>query len=91
MLIMRHPHSGAASFLANKLNSYYNTGDGSHEHPTQALLDTFSIREKLGSIKGKKVVLKRILNIQCLSIFSKAWSRSNGLWSNYINPKILVN
>ena len=58
MLIMRHPHSGAASFLANKTKTVIiNAGDGSHEHPTQALLDTFSIREKLGSIKGKKVVL----------------------------------
>ena len=58
MLIMRHPHSGAASFLANKTKTVIiNAGDGTHEHPTQALLDTFSIREKLGSIKGKKVVL----------------------------------
>ncbi len=58
MLIMRHPHSGAASFLANKTKTVIiNAGDGTHEHPTQALLDTFSIREKLGSIKEKKVVL----------------------------------
>ena len=58
MLIMRHPHSGAASFLANKTKTVIiNAGDGTHEHPTQALLDTFSIREKLGSIEGKKVVL----------------------------------
>ena len=58
MLIMRHPRSGAASFLANKTKTVIiNAGDGTHEHPTQALLDTFSIREKLGSIEGKKVVL----------------------------------
>ncbi|MAW83592.1 MAG: aspartate carbamoyltransferase [Crocinitomicaceae bacterium] len=58
MLIVRHPHSGAASFLANKTKTVIiNAGDGTHEHPTQALLDTFSIREKLGSIKEKKVVL----------------------------------
>ena len=58
MLIMRHPNSGAASFLANKTKTVIiNAGDGTHEHPTQALLDTFSIREKLGSIEGKKVVL----------------------------------
>ena len=58
MLIIRHPHSGAASFLANKTKTVIiNAGDGTHEHPTQALLDTFSIREKLGSIEGKKVVL----------------------------------
>lgn len=58
MLIMRHPHSGAARFLANNTETVIiNAGDGTHEHPTQALLDTYSIREKLGNIKKKKVVL----------------------------------
>ena len=58
MLVMRHPHSGAAKFLAEKTNTIIiNAGDGTHEHPTQALLDAFSIREKLGDVSGKKVVL----------------------------------
>ena len=58
MLIMRHPHSGAARFLANNTETVIiNAGDGTHEHPTQALLDTYSMREKLGNIKKKKVVL----------------------------------
>ena len=58
MLIMRHPHSGAAKFLANNTETVIiNAGDGTHEHPTQALLDTYSMREKLGNIKKKKVVL----------------------------------
>mgnify|MGYP001186662784 FL=1 len=58
MLVMRHPHSGAAKFLAEKTNTIIiNAGDGTHEHPTQALLDAFSIREKLGDVNGKKVVL----------------------------------
>ena len=58
MLVMRHPHSGAAKFLAEKTNTIIiNAGDGTHEHPTQALLDTFSIREKLGDVNGKKVAL----------------------------------
>jgi aspartate carbamoyltransferase catalytic subunit len=58
MLVMRHPHSGAATFLAEKTNTIIiNAGDGTHEHPTQALLDAFSIREKLGDVNGKKVVL----------------------------------
>ena len=58
MLVMRHPHSGAAKFLAEKTNTIIiNAGDGTHEHPTQALLDAFSISEKLGDVNGKKVVL----------------------------------
>ena len=55
MLIMRHPHSGAAKFLANNTETVIiNAGDGTHEHPTQALLDTYSIREKLEILRRKK-------------------------------------
>jgi aspartate carbamoyltransferase catalytic subunit len=58
MVVMRHPKPGAAVFLANHINaSVINAGDGTHEHPTQALLDSFSIREKLGNVEGKKVVI----------------------------------
>jgi aspartate carbamoyltransferase catalytic subunit len=58
MVVMRHPKPGAAVFLANHINaSVINAGDGTHEHPTQALLDAFSIREKLGTVEGKKVVI----------------------------------
>ena len=58
ILVMRHPHSGAAKFLAEKTNTVIiNAGDGTHEHPTQALLDCYSIKEKLGKVVGKKVVL----------------------------------
>tara|TARA_B100000768_G_scaffold104208_1_gene96778 strand:- start:1193 stop:2125 length:933 start_codon:yes stop_codon:yes gene_type:complete len=58
ILVMRHPHSGAARFLAEKTNTVIiNAGDGTHEHPTQALLDCYSIKEKLGKVEGKKVVL----------------------------------
>lgn len=58
MVVMRHPSPGAAQFLAKHINaSIINAGDGTHEHPTQALLDAFSIREKLGSVKGKKVAI----------------------------------
>ena len=57
MLIMRHPHSGAAKFLANNTETVIiNAGDGTHEHPTQALLDTYSMREKLGNIKKKSSI-----------------------------------
>tara|TARA_B110000858_G_scaffold63662_1_gene73800 strand:- start:3454 stop:4386 length:933 start_codon:yes stop_codon:yes gene_type:complete len=58
ILVMRHPHSGAAKFLAEKTNTVIiNAGDGTHEHPTQSLLDCYSIKEKLGLLDGKKVVL----------------------------------
>ncbi|MBS1764175.1 MAG: aspartate carbamoyltransferase catalytic subunit [Bacteroidetes bacterium] len=58
MVIMRHPKPGAALFLSQKVDSIIvNAGDGTHEHPTQALLDAFSIREALGALKGKKVVI----------------------------------
>ena len=58
ILVMRHPNSGAAKFLSEKTNTVIiNAGDGTHEHPTQALLDCYSIKEKLGEVEGKKVVL----------------------------------
>ena len=58
MVVMRHPNPGAAMFLSKHVNaSIINAGDGAHEHPTQALLDCFSICEKLGEIRGKKVVI----------------------------------
>ena len=58
MVVMRHPNPGAGVFLSKHVNaSIINAGDGAHEHPTQALLDSYSIREKLGDVKGKKVVI----------------------------------
>ena len=58
MVVMRHPRPGACLFLSRHINaSVINAGDGTHEHPTQALLDAYSIREKLGRIEGVKVVI----------------------------------
>ncbi len=58
MVVMRHPNPGAAVFLSKHVDAkIVNAGDGAHEHPTQALLDAFSINEKLGNIKGKKIVI----------------------------------
>jgi len=55
MVVMRHPHPGAHHFLASKIDvPIVNAGDGTHEHPTQALLDTFSLRERLGDDLGGK-------------------------------------
>lgn len=58
MVVMRHANPGAAYFLSKNVKaSIVNAGDGAHEHPTQALLDSYSIREKLGDVAGKKVVI----------------------------------
>jgi aspartate carbamoyltransferase catalytic subunit len=58
MVVMRHPHAGAAHFLSKNTNTQViNAGDGAHEHPTQALLDAFTIREKLGEVRGKKILI----------------------------------
>jgi aspartate carbamoyltransferase catalytic subunit len=75
MVVMRHPYAGAGQFLSKHINAQIvNAGDGAHEHPTQALLDAFSIRERLGDVRGKKVVIVgdimhsrvAISNILCL-------------------------
>lgn len=76
MVVMRHPAPGAHMYLSQRINaSIINAGDGTHEHPTQALLDAYSIRERLGSVKGKKVVIigdikhsrVALSNIYCLN------------------------
>ena len=58
MIVMRHPNPGAPHFVAKNIDaSVVNAGDGTHEHPTQALLDSYTIREKLGKIKNKKIAI----------------------------------
>jgi len=58
MVVMRHPNPGASVFLSKHVNAaIVNAGDGAHEHPTQALLDSYSIRERLGSVTGKNIVI----------------------------------
>lgn len=75
MVVMRHPKPGAAAFLSKHVKAgIINAGDGAHEHPTQALLDAYSIRERLGDVSGKKVLIVgdilhsrvAISNILCL-------------------------
>ena len=58
MVVMRHPYAGAGVFLSRHVKAQIvNAGDGAHEHPTQALLDAYSIRQKFGEVGGKKVVI----------------------------------
>jgi aspartate carbamoyltransferase catalytic subunit len=75
IIVMRHPEPGAAAFLSQHVNSrVINAGDGTHEHPTQALLDAFSLRERLGDLQGKRIAIVgdithsrvAISNIHCL-------------------------
>jgi aspartate carbamoyltransferase catalytic subunit len=73
MVVIRHPSSGAAAFLAERIRSnVINAGDGKHEHPTQGLLDLFTIRERLGRIEGLKVCI-------CGDILNSRVARSN-IW-----------
>lgn len=58
MIVMRHASAGAPHFLSRHIDAnIVNAGDGTHEHPTQALLDAYSIREKLGTVTGKKIAI----------------------------------
>lgn len=77
MVVMRHPAPGACLFLSKHIDAQIvNAGDGTHEHPTQALLDAFSIKQKLGNVAGKKVVIVgdikhsrvALSNIYCLQL-----------------------
>ena len=77
MVVLRHPDPGAAVFLSKHIGApIINAGDGTHEHPTQALLDAYSIREKLGRVKGLKVLIVgdilhsrvALSNIFCLKV-----------------------
>jgi aspartate carbamoyltransferase catalytic subunit len=73
MVVIRHPSSGAAQFLARRIRSnVVNAGDGTHEHPTQALLDLLTIRDRLGRIDGVKVCI-------CGDILHSRVARSN-MW-----------
>ena len=77
IVVMRHPNPGASVFLSRNINaSIINAGDGTHEHPTQALLDAYSIREKYGEVNSKNVVIigdilhsrVALSNIYCLKM-----------------------
>lgn len=77
LVVMRHPHAGAAHYLSQKISvPIVNAGDGTHEHPTQALLDSFTLTEKLGSLEGKRVCIfgdirhsrVALSNVRCLQL-----------------------
>ncbi|MBI1188691.1 MAG: aspartate carbamoyltransferase catalytic subunit [Alphaproteobacteria bacterium] len=73
LLVVRHPSSGAAALLARKVScSVINAGDGQHEHPTQALLDAFTIRQRLGTLEGVEIAI-------CGDVMHSRVARSNAL------------
>jgi len=73
MVVIRHPASGAAQFLAERIESnVINAGDGTHEHPTQGLLDLLTLRDHFGTLKGKKICL-------CGDVLHSRVARSN-IW-----------
>lgn len=58
MIVMRHASPGAAHYLSERIDAHIvNAGDGTHEHPTQALLDAYSMQEKLGNLEGRKIAI----------------------------------
>lgn len=82
LVVIRHASSGAAAFLAEQLKAgVINGGDGAHAHPTQALLDFFTLKERLGEIAGKKIVIVG-------DILHSRVARSNVL-TNSCHPSLL--
>jgi len=97
MIVLRHPYPGAAEFLSHHVDSVIiNAGDGSHEHPTQALLDAYSIKEKLGVLKNKNVLIigdikhsrVALSNIFCLT---KMGAKVRVCGPSTLLPKFLTN
>ena len=90
MVVMRHPSPGASVFYLNNVNScIINAGDGCHEHPTQALLDAFTIKERLGALDNKKILITGdILHSRLLFniLFIKNWEPK----SKYMDLKSLI-
>jgi aspartate carbamoyltransferase catalytic subunit len=91
MVVMRHSSPGAAHFLSQNVKaSIINAGDGAHEHPTQALLDCYSIREKLGDVSGKKVVIVGDILHSRVALSNIAALQKLGAEIKVCGPKTLI-
>ncbi|MFT5252563.1 MAG: aspartate carbamoyltransferase catalytic subunit [Flavobacteriales bacterium] len=91
MVVMRHANPGAAFFLSKNVKaSIINAGDGAHEHPTQALLDSYSIREKLGDVGGKKVVIVGDILHSRVALSNIYALRMQGAEVKVCGPKTLI-
>ena len=91
MVVMRHSSPGAAHFLSQNVKaSIVNAGDGAHEHPTQALLDSFTIREKLGDVGGKKIVIVGDILHSRVALSNIFASQMQGAEVKVCGPKTLI-
>ena len=91
MVVIRHPHPGAPHFLANKIDtSIINAGDGTHEHPTQALLDAFSLRQKLGDLAGVNVAIVGDIRHSRVAISNSRCLKLLGANVRVCGPKTLI-
>ncbi|RKS42736.1 aspartate carbamoyltransferase [Gillisia mitskevichiae] len=91
MVVMRHPNPGAGIFLSKHVDaSIINAGDGTHEHPTQALLDSYSIREKLGEVKGKKVLIVGDIKHSRVALSNIFALKMQGAEVKVCGPKTLI-
>lgn len=91
MVVMRHPHPGAPQFLANRVNTIVvNAGDGTHEHPTQALLDAFSLKERLGDLAGVKVAIVGDIRHSRVAISNILCLQKLGALVRVCGPKTLI-
>lgn len=91
MVVIRHPNPGAGIFLSKHVNaSIINAGDGTHEHPTQALLDSYSIREKLGEVKGKKVLIVGDIKHSRVALSNIFALKMQGAEVKVCGPKTLI-
>lgn len=91
MVVMRHPHPGAPQFLANKINtSVINAGDGTHEHPTQALLDAFSLKQQHGDLAGMNVAIVGDIRHSRVAISNILCLKKLGANVRVCGPKTLI-
>ncbi len=91
MIVMRHPNPGAGVFLSQHVDAcIVNAGDGTHEHPSQGLLDSFSIRERLGAVEGKKVVIVGDITHSRVALSNIYALRMQGAEVKVCGPKTLI-
>jgi aspartate carbamoyltransferase catalytic subunit len=91
MVVMRHSSPGAAHFLSQNVKaSIVNAGDGAHEHPTQALLDSFTIRERLGDVGGKKIVIVGDISHSRVALSNIFALQMQGAEVKVCGPKTLI-
>ena len=91
MVVMRHPHPGAAQFLADRVRTQIvNAGDDTHEHPTQALLDAFSLYQKWGTLEGKKVAIVGDIRHSRVAISNILCRQTLGAEVEVYGPKTLI-